>query len=152
MIQFENTITIRRPVEDVFAFVVNFENLPKWNYYVVDVRKVSQGDPGEGSVFHQIRKTDEQDFRVTQFQPNVRIAVETTPNSKPRFQRQFLFEPAEQGTRIIDSWKLDAGENPLIRWLGSMRVKAAVAENLGKLRDLLETGETELQDGRKVEV
>ena len=152
MINFENTVTIRRPVEEVFAFVGNFENLPKWNYYVMDVQQVSQGSVGEGAVYHQVRQTDQQDFRVTEYKPNRQIAVETTSNSQPRFQRRFVFEPTEQGTKIIDTWKLDAGANPLVQWLGSLRVKAAVAENLDKLRELLETGETQLQDGRRVVV
>jgi uncharacterized membrane protein len=34
---------IRRPIEDVFAFLSDFENVPKWNYAIVETRKVSEG-------------------------------------------------------------------------------------------------------------
>jgi uncharacterized membrane protein len=29
---FENTVILRRPIEDVFGFLADFENVPKWNY------------------------------------------------------------------------------------------------------------------------
>lgn len=37
--QFTNTVVIDRPVSDVFAFISNFENMPKWNYLVVEARR-----------------------------------------------------------------------------------------------------------------
>jgi len=30
--EFKNTVTIRRPAEDVFAFLADFENVPRWNH------------------------------------------------------------------------------------------------------------------------
>jgi uncharacterized membrane protein len=36
MASFENTVTIRRPVEDAFAFLADFENVPQWNYAIVE--------------------------------------------------------------------------------------------------------------------
>ena len=43
MATFENTVMIRRPIEDVFAFLSDFENIPKRNYASVETRKVSEG-------------------------------------------------------------------------------------------------------------
>ncbi len=31
MQSFTNTVTIERPIEDVFAFLADFENVPTWN-------------------------------------------------------------------------------------------------------------------------
>ncbi len=152
MMNFENTILIRCPVEKVFSFVADFENVPKWNYYVVSVRKLSEGPIGEGTVYHQIRKSDQQDFRVGEYQPNATIAVETTPGSQLQFERRFVFEPVEGGTKLVDTWKLDLGRNPLIQRLGAFKVKSAVAANLEKLKELLETGRTQLQDGREIAI
>jgi Polyketide cyclase / dehydrase and lipid transport len=42
---FENTVTIERPAEDVFAFLADFENVPTWNYAVEETTKTSPG-PG----------------------------------------------------------------------------------------------------------
>ena len=41
MLEFENTIRIDRPVGEVFAFLSDFENIPKWNYYVLEVQHAS---------------------------------------------------------------------------------------------------------------
>jgi uncharacterized membrane protein len=38
MASFENIVKIRRPVEDVFAFLADFENVPAWNYAIVETR------------------------------------------------------------------------------------------------------------------
>jgi len=40
---FQNTLTIQRPVDDVFAFLADFENIPAWNYAILETRKVSPG-------------------------------------------------------------------------------------------------------------
>jgi len=37
MLEFENTIQINRPVDEVFAFLADFENLPHWNYFVLNI-------------------------------------------------------------------------------------------------------------------
>jgi Polyketide cyclase / dehydrase and lipid transport len=43
---FENTVMIARPIEDVFAFLSDLENIPKWNYAIVETRKISEGPIG----------------------------------------------------------------------------------------------------------
>jgi uncharacterized membrane protein len=49
MVQFENSNTIDRPVEDVFAYVADVANDPAWHTDVVEGRKVSDGPIGTGS-------------------------------------------------------------------------------------------------------
>jgi hypothetical protein len=51
---------------------------------------------------------------------------------------------------LRDEWKLDTGRPALLETLASRRVKSAVAENLAKLKELLEEGGVVLQDGREV--
>jgi Polyketide cyclase / dehydrase and lipid transport len=46
---FENTVTIGRPIKEVLAFLSDFENVPKWNYAIVETRKVSEGPVGVGT-------------------------------------------------------------------------------------------------------
>jgi uncharacterized membrane protein len=38
---FENTVRIRRPTAEVFAFLSDFESIPKWNCAIVETHKVS---------------------------------------------------------------------------------------------------------------
>lgn len=148
MIEFENKIVIERPVEEVFAFVSDFENVPKWNYYVLEVNRTSGGPVGAGTTYHQARKTDEQDFGVTEYEPPERVVVKTLPHAQPAFEMRFTFQAVEGGTQVTDEWKLDTGRPGVLERLGAGRVKQAVKENLSKLKELLETGRVQLQDGR----
>jgi carbon monoxide dehydrogenase subunit G len=150
MIEFTNQVVVERPVDEVFGFVSDFENVPKWNYYVLDVSKTSGGPIGVETTFHQVRKTDEQDFRIVEYQPNRQVTVQTISPSSPEFEMRFTFEPEGNGTRITDEWKLDTGRPALLERLGAGRIRLAVLENLGKLKTLLETGKVRLQDGRQV--
>lgn len=150
MIEFENSILIERPIEVVFAFLAEFENVPKWNYFVREVRKTSAGPAAVGATYRQVRMTDEQDFRVAEFELNRRLVVETLPDSSPEFMRRFTLQEEGEGTRILDEWELDLGRPAIIERLAVGRVRSGVRENLGKLKELLERGRVTLQDGREV--
>jgi carbon monoxide dehydrogenase subunit G len=43
-----DTLAIRRPVDDVFAFLADFENIPTWNYAIAQTKKTSPGPVGVG--------------------------------------------------------------------------------------------------------
>jgi uncharacterized membrane protein len=148
MIEFENTVLIERPVEEVFSFVSNFENVPLWNYYVTDVRRTDDSSLDVGATFHQVRKSDQQRYRITAYEPDRQVVVETLPGSSPEFEMRFTFTEESGVTHLSDAWRLDLGMNPLLERLGQRKVKSAVAENLSKLKELLETGSARLQDGR----
>ena len=150
MLEFENTIPIDRPIDEVFAFLSDFENIPKWNYYVLEVRQLSEGPTGIGTTYHQVRKTDQQGFRIIEFESNHSVAVKTLPQSSPSFERRFTLYEEGDTTRIRDQWKLDTGRPALLERLARGRVKSAVAENLAKLKELLEEGRVILHDGRQV--
>ena len=149
MLEFENTIRIDRPIDEVFAFLSDFENIPKWNYYVLKVRQVSESPIGIGTTYHQVRKTDEQDFRITEFEPNHTVAVKTLPQSSPRLEMRFTLYEEGSATWVRDEWRLDTGRPAILERLLGGRVKSAVAENLAKLKELLEEGRAVLQDGRQ---
>ena len=152
MLEFENTIYIDRPVDEVFAYLSDFENIPKWNYYVLEVRQRSESPIGVGTTYHQVRKTDEQDFRIIEFEPYLTVAVKTLPQSSPTLEMRFTLYEEGNTTRIRDEWKLDTGKPAILERLALRRVKSAVAENLAKLKELLEGGRVVLQDGRQVTV
>jgi uncharacterized protein YndB with AHSA1/START domain len=50
-----NTVTIRRPVEDVFAYLADFGNVPRWNHAIGSTTKTIPGPVGVGSTYRQIR-------------------------------------------------------------------------------------------------
>ena len=50
----ESSILIRRSPEEVWAFLGNLKNVPKWDQGVGDVRQTSQGAPGVGTEFQTL--------------------------------------------------------------------------------------------------
>jgi hypothetical protein len=51
MARFEINLVIHRPIEEVFAFISNAENLPRWRAATLEVKPLSGGTPGVGSLF-----------------------------------------------------------------------------------------------------
>lgn len=150
MLKFENRIRIERPAGEVFAFLADLENIPRWNYYVLEVKKLSPGPAGAGATYHQVRKTDEQDLRISEFEPGGKLTVETISAGYPQLEMSFTLIPEGTATELVDHWQLDTGRPALLEKLAGGKVRAAVAENLGVLKQLLETGRAVLQDGREV--
>jgi hypothetical protein len=103
-----------------------------------------------GTTYHQVRKTDEQDFQIIEYEPGHTVGVKTLPQSSPSFERKFTLYEEGDTTRLRDEWKLDTGRPAFLERLAGGRVKSAVAENLAKLKELLEEGRVVLQDGRQV--
>ena len=147
MLNFKNSLMIERPAAEVFQFVANFENMPKWNYFVTDVKKISSGPIVEGTTYHQVRKTDEQRYEIVEYELNRRVAVKTIQPA-PALLMRFTFEARGDHTLLTDEWELETSYPGLIERVASFRVKAAIRENLSHLKQLLETGRTQLQDGR----
>lgn len=148
MIHFDLAIDVERPSEDVFSFVADFRNMPRWNYFVTRVDKLTDGPIGVGTRFHQIRKSDQQDYEITRLEPDRTVEITTSPSSSPALTMRFELARIPGGTRLTDTWTLATGHPRPLEQLGARRVRAAVSDNLAKLKQLLETGTAQLQDGR----
>jgi uncharacterized protein YndB with AHSA1/START domain len=76
---FENTVLIRRPIKDVFGFLAQFENVPKWNHAIHETRKVSEGPVGVGTIYQQVRSVpsrSEERFEVTVYNPPRQLEIQ----------------------------------------------------------------------------
>jgi uncharacterized membrane protein len=49
MATFQNTVTIARPAQEVFAFLADFGNIPAWNYAIMRTVQTSPGPAGAGA-------------------------------------------------------------------------------------------------------
>ncbi len=150
MLTMINQVQIDCPPENVFAFISKAENFPKWNYYLVSVIKTSEGNPFIGATYHQTRKKDQQDFAITAYEENRTIEFSSVGKGLIRYKRKFNFTSTEEGCMIDDLFQIRTFLPGFINRMIAKRPQAAVKENLLKLKQLLETGETILQDGRKV--
>ena len=74
-------VTIRRPASEVFAYVADGLNGPKWRSGILDIAHVSGS--GVGAIYKQGikgpggRRVDA-DYLITAFEPNTRLAFKTT--------------------------------------------------------------------------
>ena len=146
--KFQNLIEIQAPINDVFEFVADMRNMPKWNYFVTRVTQENGDGPEIGARYHQTRKTDSQRYEIIHYEPRQSLIIKTIPGSSPMFERHLRFEATANGTRLIDKMTLRTGYPGILERLVIGRTRRAVAENLGKLKELLEYGQTQLQDGR----
>jgi uncharacterized protein YndB with AHSA1/START domain len=139
-LHFANTILIRRPVSDVFGYLADFSNIPKWNYAIEESRQ-SPGPTRIGTTIHQTRSVpsrSEETLRVTEFVPDRTITLGGTLGPFEGVMRYEL-EPTAEGTRLTNSADLRAGGLlGLAAPLAAGRVSNAVAENLDVLKRLLE--------------
>ena len=83
--QFEATIEIDRPVEEVFAFLADGENDPKFSPRVQKIAKTTDGPTAVGTVYASTVKdagmTTKREFRITEFEAPSRIRwAETSKN------------------------------------------------------------------------
>jgi uncharacterized protein YndB with AHSA1/START domain len=83
--KFETTVLIERPIEEVFAFLADGENDPKFSPRVLEIAKTTEGPPGVGTVYASTVKDaglkTKREFKLTAFEPPTRIRwTETTKN------------------------------------------------------------------------
>ena len=141
MATFENTVMIRKPIEQVFGLVSDFENLPRWNYAIVETHKVSQGPVGVGTIYQQVRSVpsrSEERFEVTAYNPPRRLEIRGQLGPFPS-RLSYALDAVPEGTMLTNSVELELrGPGRLLGRVAVSRVRDAVAANLQKLKELLE--------------
>ena len=104
----QHSVTIRRPLAEVFAFVADGEHAGKWRPGVLDAQHVSGS--GLGAVYRQGVKGPggrriAADYELTGYEPNRRLAFKTIAGPV-RPNGEFSFEETDDGTKV--SLSLDA--------------------------------------------
>jgi len=142
MARFDVAITIKRPIEDVFAVLSDFSNGSKWASSASEpAKKTSDGPIGVGSTWHEIGKVAgrriETDFVFTEFEANRRFAYSMT---KPfPMTSTVTFEQVAGGTRVNETVEGEPGgffkiAEPLVVLVS----KRQFQNDLENLRDLME--------------
>lgn len=142
MAQASYSVTINRPIEDVFAFIADGERCPEWRPGVIDIKRIS--GEGVGTKYAQgvsgpMGRRIAADYEVTVFQPSSWLEFETTTGPARPHGRYDLAAVAG-GTRL--TFSLDAqltGLRKLV--MGSMVQKTMDSEvrNLDNVKRLLES-------------
>jgi uncharacterized protein YndB with AHSA1/START domain len=79
MLQVEHSVVIDKPVEQVWNFLTDFQNTPKWDIGVLETRQTSEGPAGLGTTFQNIGpflgRKSVREYKVTEYEPNKKVTV-----------------------------------------------------------------------------
>ena len=104
MIDIRTSAVIPRPVEEVFEFVSNLENWPKWEHHILDVQQVSPDGVGAGARYSYVTRISGRAIPstmvVTSFRPLEEISFEGDWAGPVQPHGNLRFERVDGGTRI----------------------------------------------------
>lgn len=142
MINIDLSTMIDKPIKDVFAFVGNLNNMPKWNTTVIGVEQITPGDVGVGTKFkstgEMLGRNIEGEMQVTVYEPDTKFGIQM--NAGPALVNMTIsFKTVGTGTEVSLNTQGQTGglfklAEPVIR----RRVKSIMEENLVSIRTQLE--------------
>jgi uncharacterized membrane protein len=144
-IEFQKTITVRAPLEDVFEFWMNFENFPRFMAHLCEVKRLGEGRyrwVAKGPVGIPMSW----DAEVTRVIPNKVIVWRSVPGAAIRNAGIVHFEQNPDGTTRLDirmSYNPPAGViGHAVASLFGADPKHAMDEDLVRFQSILEQGKT----------
>ena len=144
MTKIETSVTINRPVEEVFEFATDPDRVAQWAGPVAESRKTSDGPVGVGTtssrLTHFLGRTMAATYEITAYEPHRYYADKTTSGPVP-IGAKLSFEPVDGGTRLTIRGELEAGGFfKLAEPLMARMAKRQVETDAQTLKDLLESG------------
>jgi uncharacterized protein YndB with AHSA1/START domain len=99
---FSATTEIDRPINEVFAFLADGENDPKFSPRVLEIAMTTDGPPGVGTIYASTVKdagmTTKREFKLTEFEAPTRIRwAETSKNLVTAPDGGYDLEPVGEG-------------------------------------------------------
>jgi carbon monoxide dehydrogenase subunit G len=103
--RFEGSAVVDRPIEEVFAFLADGENDPKFSPRVLEIHKTTEGPPGVGTVYESTVKDagmkTQREFKLTEFEPPTRIRwAEQSKNLVTASEGGYDLERSGEGTKV----------------------------------------------------
>jgi uncharacterized membrane protein len=138
----DNSITIAKPVNQVFNFILDGMHNPLWRPAVIDIKSISSKPPGVGAVFKQGLKGPggriDADYEIVECQPDtlIKFLVITGP---ARPTGTYMFESQGDHTTKV-SFTLHFEPKGLAKLMDGMITKSMQSEvaTLSNLKAYLE--------------
>ena len=142
MATLETSIVMNQPVEEVFAFVSNPENIPKWSSLGREVKITSAGPIGVGTTYRSVvaflGRRIEGETEFTEYVPNCSFAEKSTSGPFP-IENRTTFERVDGGTRVTFTTVAEpSGFFKLAEPLLMSLLKRQYQADLANLKDLME--------------
>jgi uncharacterized protein YndB with AHSA1/START domain len=138
------SVTIARPVDEVFAVLSDPALTPRWSAAALEEAWITQPPHGIGSrrraVTRGFGRRSENVAEVTALEPN--RSWQMTSVSGPRFVADARFEPVDGGTRVDFAWTFDLGRatrlvGPVVRRVFGSQLE----KDLARLKSMMESGQ-----------
>ena len=105
MAQVKQSVVINRSIEDVFQYIADFENYPKWQHSILDCKKESEGAIGVGTIYKTMMVYMGKDYKapleITEHETNRMITFFVSQFGFFKwFRGRFIFEEVNSSTRV----------------------------------------------------
>jgi len=144
MIKIVTEVEINRSSDEVFAYISNFENNPKWQSGQISAEFTSDGPLRVGSTYDQAAKflgrTIVSEFEVLEYEPGHIVKASSTSGSFPiTFTR--IVEPSSEGAAVKAIVEGDSsGFFKLAEPLMARMVQRSVDADYQNLKRIMEQG------------
>src|SRR5688572_3998586 len=137
MINLDLGTLIDKPVQDVFAFVANPNNMSKWNSAVVSLQQITPGAVGVGTRFKSVGEAMghriEGELQVVTYEPDTKCGFQMQAGPM-QMNLTLSFKPVGTGTKLsLNAQGNPAGIFKLAEGVLAGRVKTLMEENLKRL-------------------
>jgi len=142
MIQHEVTIHLNKPVEQVFAFLMDTSKLSTWQSNLIKSEPLTAGPLRTGSRFREVRRINNKETEIqgeiTALEPNKRFETKTA--TKPQAMVSYSLTPEHDGTRLIYKFALvTSGLMRLLEPMIASSIKKGTDQDFQKLKQILES-------------
>jgi uncharacterized membrane protein len=139
----EVSVLVERPADEVFAYITNFENNPKWQSGMQECTFTTEPPLRVGSRYKQVAKfmgqRIESAFEVLEYEPNRMIRFHSTSGTFPiRIMRSV--EPVGTATKVTAI--IEGEPDGLLKWLTPITrpmMENNIKQDYQRLKQLLET-------------
>jgi uncharacterized membrane protein len=142
MTRLETSVVINQPIEEVFAFVADFEKSPQWMSELMEAKQTSEGPAGVGTtlsgVANPLGRRAESTQEVTEYEPNSKFAIKST-SGPVESKDEYTFESVNGGTKVTRVVEAEMGgffklAEPLVVRM----MRRQFETNFAHLKDLME--------------
>ncbi len=141
MIRTRKTITIDRPVDEVFEYMAHFENDMEWRNELLEIERISSVRSGEGATYRERVQWEghegETMLEVTDFRRNELIAFNEAGDMSARGEYRFVPEDGRTRVEVTEDLDLAGTLEPAEPAIGDI-VRGQGELDLDHLKDILE--------------
>jgi uncharacterized membrane protein len=148
VLKVEHSVEINKPVEQVWRFLTDFQNTPKWDIGVLETRLTSSGPAGLGTTFQNVGpflgQNAVREYRVTEYEPNRRVKVELITPSRliQNAEVSYSLAHTDNGTNLTFVGSLEL--TPPFRLLQPILLRRVARDGEGDLANLKRLVEAQL--------